>query len=122
MSRMPEVTYIGLPRILALAKAAAAAGMMESAHKLEAKIKQAAPIEEGQLRGGVHPNPATTGGNSVEVIVSTGAESSDYAIVQHEHTEYMHPNGGQAKYVEEPLMRHGPDHLESVAGAVRKVF
>ena len=43
---MPEVTYIGLPRILALAKAAAAAGMMESAHKLEAKIKQAAPIEE----------------------------------------------------------------------------
>lgn len=119
---MPKVSYIGLPKMLALANAAAAAGVMESALRLEAKIKEAAPIQEGQLRGGVHPNSATTGGNSVEVIVSTGAESSDYAIVQHEHTEYAHPNGGQAKYVEDPLMGHGPDHLRSFANAMSKVF
>ena len=38
-----------------------------------------------------------------------------YAAAQHEHLEYVHPRGGQAKYLEQPLHSKHRDYLHSIA-------
>src|SRR5215213_10742467 len=41
-----------------------------------------------------------------------------YALVQHERTDYAHPGGGQAKYLETPLKDKHPGYLEAIANDV----
>lgn len=41
-----------------------------------------------------------------------------YAHFQHEHMEFRHPRGGQAKYLEEPLYAHARDYVEGYANEV----
>jgi hypothetical protein len=41
-----------------------------------------------------------------------------YAHYQHEHVEFRHPVGGQAKYLEAPLMASYRDYLEDYARTV----
>jgi hypothetical protein len=38
-----------------------------------------------------------------------------YAFAQHEHLEYRHPRGGQALYLQEPLMANYSRYLEGIA-------
>lgn len=39
-----------------------------------------------------------------------------YAKYQHEGLDLRHPEGGKAKYLEDPLMEHGPEYLRGIAG------
>lgn len=41
-----------------------------------------------------------------------------YAHYQHEHLEFRHPRGGQAKYLEAPLFEHYRDYLEAYSNEV----
>jgi hypothetical protein len=41
-----------------------------------------------------------------------------YAHYQHEHVEFHHPRGGQAKYLEAPLLAGYKDYLEDYARTV----
>jgi hypothetical protein len=41
-----------------------------------------------------------------------------YAHYQHEHLEFRHPRGGQAKYLEDPLYAHFRDYLSVYAAEV----
>jgi hypothetical protein len=44
--------------------------------------------------------------------------SQIYAFAQHEHLEYRHPRGGQALYLQEPLMSNYSRYLEDYARTV----
>ena len=35
---------------------------------------------------------------------TTGSDGANYAAVQHERLDYNHPQGGQAKYLEQPFL------------------
>lgn len=35
---------------------------------------------------------------------TTGSEGANYAAIQHERLDYNHPQGGQAKYLEQPFL------------------
>ena len=41
-----------------------------------------------------------------------------YAQIQHEHLEYNHPRGGQALYLQAPLMEHYEGYLGEIARTV----
>ena len=41
-----------------------------------------------------------------------------YAQIQHEHLEYRHPRGGQALYLQAPLMEHYDGYLGEIARTV----
>lgn len=51
-------------------------------------------------------------------IGAGGIPSREYALDQHENLSYYHPNGGQAKYLEEPFLRR----LDEVRLEVFKAF
>lgn len=44
-----------------------------------------------------------------------------YAAVQHEHTEYNHPRGGKAKYLEDNLKEMSGKYAKNLADHVREV-
>ena len=44
-------------------------------------------------------------GSEVSVTLGYGGAAQDYAVVQHEDESLNHPNGGEAKYLEKPLLR-----------------
>ena len=57
--------------------------------------RQQVPVDQGDLR------------DSCRVEMEDDFEGSvvydaDYAIVQHERTDFAHPHGGKAKYLEDP--------------------
>jgi hypothetical protein len=114
--------YIGLAALTGRARKALKTGVVASANRLTGEIAQAAPVETGALRGSVHIAMERASSTSYEVVLSTGAEADQYAIVQHEGTEFIHPLGGQAKYVEGPLMAHEPEHLRLLQAAWTRAF
>jgi hypothetical protein len=50
-----------------------------------------------------------------ETIFGSVTVDQVYAHYQHEHTEFRHPRGGRAKFLQIPLMRHFRDYLASYA-------
>lgn len=84
-------------------KASAAAGMIvglyRSAEDMLGEASRRAPVEEGTLRGSGDVEVHETAGGAVAVV----SFNTVYAARQHEETEWEHPKGGQAKYLEQPL-------------------
>jgi hypothetical protein len=77
-----------------------------------------APVDEATLRGSGHIDRSVTPASvTFEVSFNT-----PYAARQHEETNWEHPKGGQAKYLEEPLKRKAHSYEALVALAVRKAF
>lgn len=83
---MPEVTYIGLAALHALAMDAVETAVTASAEDLVGAQQGAAPVKTGTLRGSIHIDEITRGGDSVTARTSTGGEADKYAIFVHEGT------------------------------------
>jgi hypothetical protein len=75
---------------------------------------QEAPVEEGTLRGSGRVEPATPQNLTARISFST-----PYAARQHEELDWEHPKGGKAKFLEDPLKRHGAQ-IERIVGKVIK--
>lgn len=70
------------------------------------EAQRLAPVEEGTLRGSGElevENTAALSPRAGSEIVATVSFNTVYAARQHEETEWNHPKGGQAKYLEAPL-------------------
>jgi len=85
-------------RVTRAVGAAAARGVNRAAAELKALSVPLAPIRDGILRGSAAIREANDAHAEAMLVFDT-----PYAAKQHEETEYNHPQGGQAKYVEEPL-------------------
>ena len=81
-------------------------------HLLE-ESRRVVPIEEGTL--------SRSGKVSVTEDGDEGAVSFDgpYAVAQHERLDFKHPNGRQAKYLEQPAHAEKATMTGLVAGAIR---
>lgn len=51
-----------------------------------------------------------------------GSEAEGYAVEQHERTDYNHPNGGRAKYLEAPLQEWADRFIQAAAQGVRNIL
>lgn len=80
--------------------------------ELLGEAQRLAPIEEGTLRASAGRTTERHAGGGVTV---TGYFATPYAAVQHERTDYRHPRGGQAKYLEEPLKRRAHEYPAGIA-------
>lgn len=118
---MANFIYRGLPVIVGIATRAMQAAVTEAANDLVNESVDAAPIDEGTLRGSIKTDGAKLNGNVATAKIKTGGESSDYAAVQHEHTEFKHLEG-QAKYIEGPLLANANRYKDYIAAQVRAVF
>lgn len=98
-----------------------------------------APVETGDLRGSgfaevngatvamgnekggidVRGTPGEPAGNVVEAAIGFTAP---YAFVQHEHTEFNHPLGGQAKYLESVVVENADKWANHLAEKSKKAL
>ena len=77
-----------------------------------------APVDLGPLRAsGVTAGPERKG-TTIRVVIAYGSPAVDYAIVQHEETDFEH-SVGVAKYLERPLLEAARSLLGSIAKDVR---
>ena len=53
-----------------------------------------------------------------ERVVASCVVDQVYAHYQHEHLDFRHPRGGEAKYLERPLYEHYRDYLEAYSNEV----
>ena len=119
---MPS-TYVGMDVIHKKMMKATVRAVKKSVVSLEGKGRRRAPVDEGTLRASFDSEtPVILSPTYVAARVFTGNESSDYAIKQHEHTEFKHPQGGKAKYLEDAVKAHGPRHIEIAAEALKEEF
>lgn len=88
-------TYRGITAAKLKLEAVLDEEMRDTAHDIEGEAKQEAPIRTGHLRGEIHTQEI--GKAKYQVIADT-----PYAEVQHERTDWRHPIGGKAKYLEDP--------------------
>jgi len=87
------------------AKQALSVAMMQSARDVANEADELVPVDEGILRATQDVSPKGMFTNRPQVTISYGGPSAPYALVQHERTDYEHPGGGQAKYLEEPFLK-----------------
>lgn len=81
---------------------------------LAEKCSEAAPVDLGDLRGDI-ANPRKEGDMDWKV-------GSDlvYCAVQHEHTEFNHPRGGGAKFLERPFNENVDNYINAIGEAIMK--
>lgn len=70
--------------------------------------KRRVPFEFGVLKASGFVAEPVYRGTNVSVTLSYGGAAEDYAIVQHERLDFLHPKGGQAKYLESVLNESAP--------------
>jgi hypothetical protein len=88
----------------------------------EAMIVDSVPLvpwETGVLAGSHFVDDPETSGAGASVTFGYGGAANAYAWVQHEHEEYMHPNGGQAKYFSVAIEQHEANLDERLADFVK---
>lgn len=138
-------TYIGLKAILAPGIAATTAVVTEGAAALQKMQAAEAPIKDGTLAAGIHIKSIEVGGTSVVATIATGAESSEYAVPQHEGSaphvirarnaralswpgaahpvkQVNHPGNPPTKFMENPLIAFAPDFLAKYAALARAAY
>lgn len=81
---------------------------------LAGNCSNAAPVDLGDLRGDL-ANPREV--NELEWKVGSDL---DYCATQHEHTEYNHPRGGGAKFIERPFNENKDRYIEEIGNAIMR--
>jgi len=81
---------------------------------LATKCSESAPVEFGDLRGDI-ANPRKEGNMDWKV-------GSDlvYCALQHEHTEFNHPRGGGAKFLERPFNENVNEYIDAIGEAIMR--
>lgn len=101
---------------------AARRGLEEAAEFVLDESKKQVPTEDGRHDiGGL--NLKETGKVTMQADRDRAAISYDgpYAVYQHELLGLKHPRGGNAKFLERPLVDERDKELEIIADAIRKV-
>lgn len=107
-----------------------AEGLKDALLYVANESQKRAPADTGDLRGSVlveMDNTVIAKGNESGGLTITGnapenstkgsvGYNTPYAANQHEHTEYDHPLGGQAKYLESVLTGEKDRILQLIAG------
>lgn len=78
---------------------------------------------KGQSGGGITVNGTIPDNHENETVIGEVSYNTKYAANQHEHTEYDHPKGGQAKYLESVLVEEKDRILKLIAdGAINEMM
>lgn len=103
-------TLAWLKRIRTNIKTNVQKAVIENALDLQQKSQDSAPIKEGHLRASAY--------TTINNLSATVGFKEPYAHRQHEHEEYNHPKGGQAKYLTTPLKQNNKKYTDNIKDAV----
>lgn len=103
----------------AIATEAAIRGLQICAADLQGKSAAQAPIDTGDLRANCAVNMDYSDPENPKVDIGYNLP---YAIRQHEHTEYRHPKGGKAKYLEDPYNENKSKYEKFIKDTIKKAL
>lgn len=94
---------------------------VKHANRVMNASKALVPADTGALliSGEVLEPVVTDTSVTVDLVYGNSDPTSNYAIVQHERLDFQHPHGGQAKYLEQPLLAMADDLTRSLAETVK---
>lgn len=78
--------------------------LLEEAARIKEEAIMQVPVKTGTLQSSI--DVSVTGSKSRKTLTATASAVSrgyDYAEIQHENLDFSHPNGGKAKYIEDPF-------------------
>lgn len=107
---MNRVTLIGEERLLAVlsrlenAEQALGRALYEEANRIFNLSQALVPVDTGTLRSSGQVALPEQSSRGTSVTIGYGGAASGYAVYVHERLDLNHPNGGQAKFLEEPVM------------------
>jgi len=84
----------------------------EYAEKVLAESQTLVPVETGNLRDSGEIDYIDVGGGNFPQVAIT--YTADYALYIHEDLQLNHPNGGQAKYLEQPMNEDAPELIKNI--------
>lgn len=78
--------------------------LLEEAARIKEEAIMQVPVKTGTLQSSIE---VTVTGSKLKKTLRASASAVDkgydYAEIQHENTDFNHPNGGKAKYIEDPF-------------------
>lgn len=92
--------------------------MQEIVTDVKTRAVQLAPVESGTLRGTAYDEVEKQG----EQVVGSVHFPEQYAARQHEHVEYNHPLGGEAKFLEKAMTEKAEQIKQQLAADLQKIF
>ena len=85
----------------------AAQAMYSAANHIGNESQTLVPVDTGVLRGSMDiSRQKSFTQKTTTAVISYGGPAAPYALIQHENMEFEHPNGGQAKYLEQPFLEY----------------
>lgn len=82
--------------------------------------KQQVPVEKGTLKNsGAVESPVTDSDGTISVRMGYGGAAGAYALVQHENLQFRHPRGGNAKFLERPLLAAMPGLTQRIGNRLK---
>lgn len=113
MSQSVDITWNGVQAARKV-RVGAVRGLQLSTQLLLAEAVKIVPLYEGTLQDS---GKATVDEVSLEGHVTF---DSPYAVVQHERMDFIHPNGRQAKYLENPWRANAAKFAAIIAEQIRR--
>lgn len=96
-----------------------AQGVHDAAIDIGSRASDRAPIESGDLRGNCNTDGIFT---EDDTVIAEVKFTLPYAAAQHEHVEYRHPKGGEAKYLERAALEKADEVRAIVAEQLSQLF
>lgn len=103
-------------------KRAVGAGLYAAGSVIMKDSKRRAPVADGALRGSGYVTLPQEIGSGVLVEIGHGGAASAYAIRQHEDLTLNHPNGGEAKFLENAMNDKSKEAFRKAANEANRVF
>ena len=92
-------------------------GLTDATLDLERRSKEEAPVDTGDLRGSGYSEVKK---DYVGYHGIVGFNTA-YALIQHEDMTFVHPQGGKAKYLTDPLNRNATKYRKYILEKARRV-
>jgi hypothetical protein len=92
-------------------------GLTDATLDLERRSKEEAPVDTGDLRGSGYSEVKKDYAGYHGIVGFNTA----YALIQHEDMTFVHPQGGKAKYLTDPLNRNATKYRKMIQEKARRV-
>ena len=94
--------------------------LVREAEEIITLAKDIVPVRDGILRATGHVQPPRVTLRSIQVTMGFGGPAVQYALIQHERTDFHH-TVGQAKYLEQPFKARAAGIPGRMAQRIRAV-
>lgn len=110
-----------LRRFALLCSMASEEQLLEIGEAIEERAAERAPRGATGDLSSTHRTETTNASGGIKAKVVFGTPSGmPYVVVQHEHTEFQHPNGGEAKFLEKTVNEYTPKVSSMLAQALKE--